>query len=131
MTASCAPITAARLASIASSQSKNRSGPSATPSRDNNSYTTIFRTTAPPLLWLQLSTSQAAESHRRKRRRDRPGGRGLRGKPGFPRKASDGAEGAAANARWGREDSNLRRLSRRVYSPFPLATRAHPRGSKV
>src|SRR5206468_4330316 len=29
--------------------------------------------------------------------------------------------------RWGREDSNLRRLSRRVYSPFPLATRAHPR----
>ena len=28
---------------------------------------------------------------------------------------------------WGREDSNLRRLSRRVYSPFPLATRAHPR----
>src|SRR4029079_17374029 len=30
--------------------------------------------------------------------------------------------------RWGREDSNLRRLSRRVYSPFPLATRAHPLG---
>src|SRR6266516_34474 len=29
-------------------------------------------------------------------------------------------------AEWGREDSNLRRLSRRVYSPFPLATRAHP-----
>src|SRR6185503_3728946 len=29
---------------------------------------------------------------------------------------------------WGREDSNLRRLSRRVYSPFPLAARAHPRG---
>jgi geranylgeranyl reductase family protein len=29
-------------------------------------------------------------------------------------------------ARWGREDSNLRRLSRRVYSPFPLAARAHP-----
>ena len=28
--------------------------------------------------------------------------------------------------RWGREDSNLRRLSRRVYSPFPLAARAHP-----
>ena len=28
---------------------------------------------------------------------------------------------------WGREDSNLRRLSRRVYSPFPLAARAHPR----
>jgi hypothetical protein len=27
---------------------------------------------------------------------------------------------------WGREDSNLRRLSRRVYSPFPLAARAHP-----
>jgi hypothetical protein len=30
-------------------------------------------------------------------------------------------------AEWGREDSNLRRLSRRVYSPFPLAARAHPR----
>ena len=30
---------------------------------------------------------------------------------------------------WGREDSNLRRLSRRVYSPFPLAARAHPLGS--
>jgi geranylgeranyl reductase family protein len=29
-------------------------------------------------------------------------------------------------AEWGREDSNLRRLSRRVYSPFPLAARAHP-----
>src|SRR6476661_9757741 len=30
---------------------------------------------------------------------------------------------------WGREDSNLRRLSRRVYSPFPLAARAHPLGT--
>src|SRR4249920_3590925 len=30
---------------------------------------------------------------------------------------------------WGREDSNLRRLSRRVYSPFPLAARAHPLGA--
>ena len=27
---------------------------------------------------------------------------------------------------WGREDSNLRRLSQRVYSPSPLATRVHP-----
>src|SRR5713101_4516237 len=45
MTASCVAITAARLASIASSQSaKKLSGSSATPSRDNNSYTTIFRT---------------------------------------------------------------------------------------
>src|SRR6266513_823418 len=45
MTASCVAITAARLASIASSQLvKKRSGSSATPSRDNNSYTTIFRT---------------------------------------------------------------------------------------
>src|SRR5919199_3573075 len=32
-------------------------------------------------------------------------------------------------AEWGREDSNLRRLSRRVYSPFPLAARAHPQGA--
>src|SRR5581483_8088946 len=31
---------------------------------------------------------------------------------------------------WGREDSNLRRLSRRVYSPFPLAARAHPREAR-
>src|SRR5258706_12714787 len=45
MTASCVAITAARLAPIASSQStKKLSGSSATPSRDNNSYTTIFRT---------------------------------------------------------------------------------------
>src|SRR5438552_3868422 len=34
-----------------------------------------------------------------------------------------------AGSKWGREDSNLRRLSRRVYSPFPLAARAHPRGA--
>src|SRR5919197_976960 len=33
--------------------------------------------------------------------------------------------------RWGREDSNLRRLSRRVYSPFPLAARAHPQGGRA
>src|SRR6187551_2988341 len=42
MTASCAATTSARLASIASCQSsKNPSGSSATPSRDNNSYATI------------------------------------------------------------------------------------------
>ena len=29
--------------------------------------------------------------------------------------------------KWGREDSNLRRLSQRVYSPSPLAAREHPR----
>ena len=34
-------------------------------------------------------------------------------------------------AEWGREDSNLRRLSRRVYSPFPLAARAHPLGDAI
>ena len=34
-------------------------------------------------------------------------------------------------AEWGREDSNLRRLSRRVYSPFPLAARAHPLGASI
>src|SRR4029079_8719798 len=44
MTASCVAITAASLASNASSQPKNVSGASATPSRDNRSYTTIFRT---------------------------------------------------------------------------------------
>src|SRR5262249_29621119 len=33
----------------------------------------------------------------------------------------------AARCQWGREDSNLRRLSQRVYSPSPLANREHPR----
>ena len=31
---------------------------------------------------------------------------------------------------WGRMDSNHRRRSQRVYSPSPLATRAHPRNKK-
>ena len=31
------------------------------------------------------------------------------------------------NPRWGGEDSNLRRLSRQIYSLFPLATREPPR----
>src|SRR5580704_9579987 len=45
MTASCAAMTAARLAPIASSQSvKKESGASATPSIDNSSYTTTLRT---------------------------------------------------------------------------------------
>ena len=35
---------------------------------------------------------------------------------------------STVTSEWGREDSNLRRLSRRVYSPFPLAARAHPLG---
>jgi pimeloyl-ACP methyl ester carboxylesterase len=39
--------------------------------------------------------------------------------------------GRASRREWGREDSNLRRLSRRVYSPFPLATRAHPREKAI
>src|SRR5262245_22270845 len=43
-------MTAARLASNASSQSvKNASGFSATPSRDNSSYATTFRTFTPPI----------------------------------------------------------------------------------
>jgi len=50
---------------------------------------------------------------------------GPRGKHGFPRETSKPPAGR--RAKWGREDSNLRRLSRRVYSPFPLAARAHPR----
>src|SRR5580700_1131686 len=45
MTASCAAMTPARLASIASSQLvMKESGSSATPSRDNSSYTTTLRT---------------------------------------------------------------------------------------
>ena len=51
---------------------------------------------------------------------------------GEPDAEGDGhAEGhfqTRCESEWGREDSNLRRLSRRVYSPFPLAARAHPRG---
>src|SRR5579862_2544668 len=48
MTASCCPITAARLASIAASQSlKKASGSSATPSSDSNSYTTTLRMPVP------------------------------------------------------------------------------------
>src|SRR5882757_1121896 len=44
MTASCAPMTAARLDSIASShEATNPSGLSATPSRDNSSYATTLR----------------------------------------------------------------------------------------
>ena len=31
---------------------------------------------------------------------------------------------------WGRQDSNLGRRSQRVYSPSPLATRAHPQENK-
>src|SRR5256885_5322644 len=38
---------------------------------------------------------------------------------------------AADVGKWGREDSNLRRLSRRVYSPFPFAARAHPREERL
>jgi hypothetical protein len=38
-----------------------------------------------------------------------------------------GRSPAHVRTEWGREDSNLRRQSRRVYSPFPLAARAHPR----
>src|SRR5580704_11592364 len=45
MTASCAAMTTARLACITSSQSvMKESGSSATPSRDNSSYTTTLRT---------------------------------------------------------------------------------------
>src|SRR4029453_15545545 len=36
-----------------------------------------------------------------------------------------------ASETWGREDSNLRRLSQRVYSPSPLATREHPQGANI
>src|SRR6185437_3575237 len=58
--------------------------------------------------------------------------------PSAPRAGKrSGARGAGRAASggspvpWGREDSNLRRLSRRVYSPFPLAARAHPRGGRI
>src|SRR5919204_525771 len=55
-------------------------------------------------------------------------------RPGPPRSrliAGAAARGVDAASKWGREDSNLRRLSRRVYSPFPLAARAHPQGRRI
>src|SRR5215213_817271 len=65
MTASCVAITAASLACIASSQPKKVSGASATPSRDNSSYTTIFRTSSTSV-WARCSTltDRAADTHR-------------------------------------------------------------------
>src|SRR5262245_41012169 len=66
MTASCVAITLARLASSTSSQPKKTSGSSATPLRDNNSYTTTLRTPHTSdwsrFHWL---TDRAAETHRR------------------------------------------------------------------
>ncbi len=60
---------------------------------------------------------------RRSRRRDRHGGCGAAPPTAaYPDRKSEAGEG-----RWGREDSNLRRLSRRFYRPLPLAARAHPR----
>src|SRR3989440_8365812 len=50
-----------------------------------------------------------------------------RQKTNRPKSSWLGAAEPDLGREWGREDSNLRRLSRRVYSPFPLATRAHPR----
>ena len=54
--------------------------------------------------------------------------RALSGVRRFHRPVAPGRqEPPTGKARWGREDSNLRRLSRRVYSPLPLAARALPR----
>src|SRR5260370_42676175 len=78
MTASCAAMTAARLASITSSQSvMKESGSSATPSRDNSSYTTTLRTlnTSSQLglgeADVQAETAQDAEEPERGRSRAR------------------------------------------------------------
>src|SRR5687768_2912383 len=65
MTASCVAITSASLASSAPSQPKNVSGASATPSRDNNSYTTILRIPIPRIGLVAASwTARAVETHR-------------------------------------------------------------------
>ena len=48
-----------------------------------------------------------------------------------PKSQARAQRGLIFGGLWGREDSNLRRLSRRVYSPFPLAARAHPRERQV
>src|SRR5437764_3345190 len=37
---------------------------------------------------------------------------------------------SGAREKWGWEDSNLRRLSRRFYRPLPLAARAHPQTAR-
>ena len=60
--------------------------------------------------------------------------RGPTGETWFPpcsRRGHTGETLVSPVSLWGREDSNLRRLSRRVYSPFPLAARAHPRGAGI
>src|SRR5579871_1635848 len=72
MTASCVPITDARLASIAASQvSMNSSGRSATPSSDMSSYTTTLRTVPPldarPTLGVAIAAGRAAIAPARRR----------------------------------------------------------------
>src|SRR6187399_990312 len=66
MTVSWVAITAARLASIAASQSAMKSsGASATPSRDSNSYTTTFPTPSTSIgSRLPTRTDHAARTHR-------------------------------------------------------------------
>src|SRR2546421_7641154 len=54
-----------------------------------------------------------------------------RQKTNRPKSSWLGAAEPDLGREWGREDSNLRRLSRRVYSPFPLAARAHPREERI
>src|SRR4029077_7270576 len=46
-----------------------------------------------------------------------------------PKAACPEQQSEAVRVKWGREDSNLRRQSQRVYSPSPLAAREHPQGS--
>jgi hypothetical protein len=47
-----------------------------------------------------------------------------------PEAACPEQQSGAVRGKWGREDSNLRRQSQRVYSPSPLAAREHPQGER-
>ena len=48
-----------------------------------------------------------------------------------PKGAPPSRKAKRCEGKWGREDSNLRRQSQRVYSPSPLAAREHPLGSGI
>src|SRR5437016_11074424 len=50
--------------------------------------------------------------------------------PGFSEARGRRSAGMPRRLGWGREDSNLRRLSRCVYSALPLTARALPREGK-
>ena len=71
------------------------------------------------------SRSRRRRFTRRRDRRDREACRGAGNSRGDLRPRAGAA--VSKGPQWGRQGSNLRRLSRRFYRPLPLATRALPR----